>query len=64
MKLRKIDYTENDGRSDEWRLIDCTFDDINLIVGRNAIGKTRTLHVILGLANLISISQKLKFISG
>jgi AAA15 family ATPase/GTPase len=35
-------------------MVDCTFGKINLIVGKNATGKTRALNVIRSLAQLVS----------
>lgn len=64
MFLKSIEYTEFGGTSRLWKLEGCTLDNINLIVGKNATGKTRTLRVINGLANLLSGQGKLKYTSG
>ena len=48
MKLYKLDYSQYEGEPQEWKIVNCTFGDINLIVGKNATGKTRTLNVIRG----------------
>ncbi len=42
----------------------CTFDNLNLIVGENAAAKSRTLNVICRLAHLVSGYKKLQFPSG
>ena len=60
MKLTSIQYSEYKGQAGEWELERCGFDDINLIVGRNATGRTRTLNVILWLAMLLSGESKPK----
>jgi len=64
MQLKSISYTQFEGRPKEWRIKDFSFGDINLIVGRNATGKSRTLNVIKGLGNLVSGDVKLAFKSG
>ena len=60
MKLEKLEYSQYENEPQEWKIVDCSFDDINLIVSKNAIGKTRTLNVIKALAKLISGERKLK----
>jgi len=64
MILQSLEYTEYKGEYREWKLQKCTLGNINLIVGQNASGKTRTLNVIRGLADLLSGDRKLKYISG
>jgi energy-coupling factor transporter ATP-binding protein EcfA2 len=64
MELRKINYVEHDGKPQEWKIVDCTLGQINLMVGKNATGKTRTLSVIGGLAGLLSQASELKFGDG
>lgn len=54
MKLERIDYSENDGTPQEWRLQGLTLKSRNLLVGKNASGKSRTLNVIAGLAKHLS----------
>lgn len=62
--LRSIEYWENRNECEDWRLDKFTLQQINLLVGRNATGKTRTLNIISALANLVSGDQKLVFYSG
>jgi energy-coupling factor transporter ATP-binding protein EcfA2 len=57
MKLVKLSYTELAGTTQKWKLIDCTFGNVNLIVGKNATGKTKTVGVVQGLADLLSVGQ-------
>lgn len=61
MELRYFAYTRNKGTKNEWTLkgspVDDTplrLNDINLIVGQNATGKSRTLSAMLDLADLVS----------
>lgn len=64
MKLEKLSYTEFETLPSEWTLTDCTFGVINLIVGKNATGKTRMLNVLRGVAMLISESNVLEIGEG
>ena len=64
MKLRRFDYSQFEDQPTEWKTVDCTFGDINLIVGRNATGKTKTLNVIRALAELFSEADELKWGEG
>lgn len=64
MKLEKLSYTEFEDLPNEWSVIDCTFGQINLIVGRNATGKTRMLNVMRGIVGLISESNALEIAEG
>ena len=59
MRLKSLQYSQYDTQPRAWRLEDCTFGDINLVVGQNATGKTRTLQAISELANLLSGDGKL-----
>jgi energy-coupling factor transporter ATP-binding protein EcfA2 len=54
MKLQSIKYSQFDGRPNEWNLDRLDLGPINLIVGRNATGKTKTVKFIYGLAELLS----------
>lgn len=63
MKLTKFNYSEfNDER--EWKIENFTLGNINLIVGDNATGKTRTLNVIGGLSRLVSEVETLQWSDG
>ena len=61
MRLLEMRYSEYDDRPREWKLQGCTLADINLLVGENASGKTRTLHVIKALADLLSSDRRIFF---
>lgn len=64
MFLKSIEYAQFEGTPRLWKLEGCTFGNINLIVGKNATGKSRALNVVNGLANLLSGERKLHYISG
>ncbi len=53
MRIHSLDYTEYGGQSYAWTVEDLSLIDINLIVGKNATGKSRVLRVINGMARLI-----------
>ncbi len=50
IRLKHLKYDERVGRPLEWSLDDLTLGAVNLLVGKNATGKTRTLNVIANLA--------------
>ncbi len=54
MYLNKINYKESVNSRIDWNLNEFTLKDINLIVGKNASGKTRMLNVISSIAQIIS----------
>jgi len=54
MQLTKFSYSEFEGQPREWKLEPLNFGGINLIVGKNASGKSRTINVISGLARLLT----------
>ncbi len=64
MRLKSINYSEFDGTSRVWTLSGLTLGAINLIVGKNATGKTRTLNLIVVLGNLLSGRQKPELTTG
>src|SRR5262245_51711254 len=53
MRLRRLEYREYIGTPREWQLKPFTLSDTNLIVGQNAVGKSRALNVIGGLGKLL-----------
>ena len=64
MVLKEIEYSEFVGRRREWSLSATSFNQVNLIVGKNASGKTRMMNVMRSLANLISGNQSKLYDSG
>lgn len=54
MRLTQISYSEHETNGQYWRLHPMDFQQINLVVGRNASGKSRTLNIINGLAQCLS----------
>lgn len=63
MILTKFSYKEYENTSRYWELKEFQLNNINLIVGNNTSGKSRTLNVINGLARLL-LSPKIQFNSG
>ena len=54
MKIESMRFVEFKGQDREWILEETPFYDVNLIVGKNATGKSRLLNVIASLANMLS----------
>lgn len=50
MRLKKFSFSEHLGGPQEWILDGLTLNAKNLLVGKNASGKSRTINVIAGLA--------------
>lgn len=63
MQLESIKYSEFDNELKEWNLDHLTLESLNLIVGKNASGKTRTLSLINNLARLLRGEQKPNYAS-
>ncbi len=53
MLITSLEYDQFPAKPSVWMLKGCTFEKINLIVGKNATGKTRVLNVIGNLAHLL-----------
>ena len=64
MRLKSLEYKEFVGAEPEWRLEGLSLGPINLIVGKNATGKSRVINVISGLGRLLSGQMKEVAISG
>lgn len=54
MKLARFSYSERDRTGDEWQIDGLVFGKFNLVVGRNATGKTRLLKAIARVAAELS----------
>ena len=63
-RLVSVTYSQFKGDPRNWSLEGLLLRDVNLIVGKNATGKTKALNVIGGLATLLSNSMKLRYIDG
>ena len=50
----KLNYNQFKNTEQEWLLNDCDFDKFNLVVGKNASGKSKTLNIIYNLAQGIA----------
>jgi len=61
MKIKSLSCAQGVGTLREWRIDNCTLDNLNLIVGGIAAGKSRTFNVIGRLAYLVSAHRKLTF---
>ncbi len=64
MRLVSLAFRELAGQDNEWSLDRLTLEKVNLIVGKNATGKTRTLNVIHFLSKLLSGEKKEVFSQG
>ncbi|EGK88069.1 ATP-binding protein [Microcoleus vaginatus PCC 9802] len=59
MKLDIFEYVYNKGLPGEWRVEECRLSKTNLIVGKNASGKSRIVRAIHTLSELLSESGSL-----
>lgn len=64
MRLKSISYKQFEGKPNQWILEKFSLGKINLLVGKNATGKSRTLSVIKSLGNLVAGEIKPLFRSG
>ena len=58
MRLQTVDYAERQDTAREWTLSELSLGQINLIVGKNASGKSRTLNIIANLGKLLAGTRK------
>lgn len=63
MKLVNFYYAEHLQTTKAWELKEFDVNDVNLIVGVNASGKSRALNVIAGLGRLL-LNSKITFLNG
>lgn len=59
MRLKSLEYSEKVGEPEEWTLTGLSLSEINLLVGKNASGKSRILNIIHALAQAISEQRRL-----
>lgn len=64
MYLSKIKYSQYTDDIKEWNLNGFDLKKINLIVGKNSAGKSKSLSIINGLSMILSESTKLPFLEG
>lgn len=64
MKLQSAKYSEYENQSKKWEVKNLEVEEINLIVGKNATGKTRTINILSNLAKLLSAEKKFDFEDG
>lgn len=64
MFIKKIKYNQFEGESRNWDLADVNFEKINLLVGKNSAGKSKTLAIINGLSIILGENAKLAFSDG
>lgn len=64
MKLASISYSEFQGTKNEWTLEPFELGKVNLLVGKNATGKSRTISIIYSLASVLSGEYKRALESG
>lgn len=64
MQLKNFEYKQYEGDKRAWTVEPASFGPINLLVGKNASGKTRIMNVMVGLARLLSGKQQALFGTG
>lgn len=64
MRLESLEFREYPGQESEWALENLSLGTSNLLVGKNATGKTRTLNVIDSLSRLLTGREKNVFFCG
>ena len=64
MRLDFVEYCQDKDLSSEWCLDGCQLGNINLIVGKNASGKSRILRSIKFLSDFLSGEEKLSRLDG
>jgi AAA15 family ATPase/GTPase len=64
MYLRKLTFSENEGKTIEWLIDNVLLGKINLIVGQNSSGKTRTLNAISDMVDLLTGSSNVPKVHG
>ncbi len=64
MKLICLNYSEFLGEPREWKFEGLRLRETNLIVGKNATGKSRIISIISSLAKLLSGNVKVVFVDG
>jgi energy-coupling factor transporter ATP-binding protein EcfA2 len=58
MKLKSFSHTRLEPQAVQWGISNLVFSDLNLIVGRNAVGKSRTIGSLANLIKMILQQQQ------
>ena len=53
MNLQSFTFRENAGQNIEWLIDNVSLGEINLVVGKNSSGKTRTLNALSDLVSML-----------
>lgn len=64
VQLKTVEYSELLEQPNDWTLKGLSLGPVNLIVGKNASGKTRTMNVIANLARLFTPNASIKVVHG
>ncbi len=64
MYLRELTFRENEGQAIEWLIDNVHLEKINLIVGQNSSGKTRTLNALTELVEMLTGSVNVPKVVG
>jgi energy-coupling factor transporter ATP-binding protein EcfA2 len=64
MQIKSLKYKQFEGHERFWNLQEVVFKRINLLVGKNASGKSKTLNVINGLSLILGENKALPFVEG
>lgn len=64
MQIKSIKYKQFEDSERFWNLNEINFEGINLLVGKNAAGKSKTLNIINGLAGILGENKSLNFNEG
>ncbi|WP_426781086.1 AAA family ATPase [Pseudomonas syringae] len=64
MFIKSLEYSEAPGDPRSWKVTGLDFGNINLIVGKNASGKSRVISALFGLAQIVSGRIPPRFSSG
>ena len=64
MHIKSLSYSQFDGTKSKWEFTELSLKDINLIVGKNAVGKSKVLNALNGLALILGSGTKLNFANG
>ena len=64
MQVTSVKYCQFENTERFWNLNPINFESINLLVGKNASGKSKTLNLINGLANILAENKPLSFVEG